>query len=205
LIRFFRWGRATPVALSFFGLGKDAPLEWRAPSRRLMVALPLLIVADRAQAQNRLQIPSKWYGVQAVDNAFIVEMPDVPDHRLINDVSARGTPFVLHSYSLDSGGNSYVAQTALYPADVDTRLPKAVLQTALDDRAQRLRGGKWSTTDWRAIDGATAVESTGALTNGQQLRQLSVLKGQRFVSLAFLGPTVTGPDADRFFRSLKLK
>ena len=58
---------------------------------------------------------------------------------------------------------------------------------------------------WRDVGGATAVESTGTLANGSQLRQLSVLKGQRFVSLAFLGPTVTGPDADRFFRSLKIK
>ena len=171
--------------------------------RRAVVALALLPSA--AQAQKRLEIPSKWYGVQAVDSAFTVEMPGVPDHRLINDVSARGTPFVLHSYSLDYGGNSYVAQTALYPADVDTRQPKVVLQTALDDRAQRLSSRTWSTTDWRAIDGATAVESTGMLTNGQQLRQLSLLKGQRFVSLAFLGSNVTGPDADRFFRSLKIK
>jgi hypothetical protein len=171
--------------------------------RRAVVALALLPVA--AQAQNRLQIPSKWYAVKAEGNAFTVEMPEVPDHRLINDASARGTPFVLHSYSLDHGGNSYVAQTALYPADVDTRQPKVVLQTALDDRALRLSGRKWSTTNWREIDGATAVESTGALANGQQLRQLSVLKGQRFISLAFLGPTVMGPDADRFFRSLKIK
>jgi hypothetical protein len=171
--------------------------------RRAFVALALMPAA--AQAQNRLQLPSKWYMVQADDNAFTVEMPDVPDHRLINDVSARGTPFVLHSYSLDHGGNSFVAQTALYPADVDARQPKIVLQAALNARAQRLSGGKWSTTNWREIDGATAVESTGAVGNGQQLRQLSVLKGQRFISLAFLGPNVTSPDADRFFRSLKIK
>jgi hypothetical protein len=183
----------------------NAPLEWRAPSRRLLIAMPMLAMAGRAQAQNRLQLPAKWYLVQVEGNAFTVEMPDVPDHRLINDVSARGTPFVLHSYSLDHGGNSLVAQTALYPADVDTRQPKAVLQAALDARAQKLAGGKWSTTSWREIDGATAVESTGALVNGGQLRQLSALKGPRFVSLAFLGPSATGPDADRFFRSLKIR
>jgi hypothetical protein len=171
--------------------------------RRVVLALGLVPAA--AQAQKRLEIPSKWYAVQADDNVFSVEMPDVPDHRLINDVSARGTPFVLHSYSLDHGGNSYVAQTALYPLDVDTRQPKAVLQAALDGRAQRLSGRKWSTTRWREINGAAAVESTGALGNGGQLRQLSLLKGQRFVSLAFLGPSVTVPDADRFFRSLKVK
>ena len=163
-------------------------------------------MTGRARAQlKRPEISPTWYRVQVEGNAFTVEMPDVPDHRLINDVSARGTPFVLHSYSLDSGGNSFVAQTALYPADVDTRQPKAVLQAALDARAQKLAGGKWSATSWREIDGATAVESTGALANGSQLRQLSALKGPRFVSLAFLGPNVAGPEADRFFRSLKIK
>jgi hypothetical protein len=171
-----------------------------------LIALPMLAVARRAQAQlKRPEISPTWYRVQVEGDAFTVEMPDVPDHRLINDVSARGTPFVLHSYSLDYGGNSFVAQTALYPADVDTRQPRTVLQAALDDRAQKLAGGKWSTTTWREIAGATAVESTGALANGSQLRQLSALKGPRFVSLAFLGPNVTAPEADRFFRSLKIK
>jgi hypothetical protein len=166
----------------------------------------MLVVTGHVQAQqNRLQLPSKWYVVQVEGNAFTVEMPDVPDHRLINDVSARGTPFVLHSYSLDYGGNSFVAQTALYPADVDTRQPRTVLQAALNARAQRLAGGRWSTTNWREIDGAAAVESTGALANGGQLRQLALLNGHRFVSLAFLGSHVTGPDADRFFHSLKIK
>jgi hypothetical protein len=37
------------------------------------------------------------------------------------------------------------------------------------------------------------------------LRQLSLLKYRRFVSLAFLGANATVPDADRFFRSLKMK
>jgi len=171
--------------------------------RRAVVALALMPAA--AQAQKRLEIPSKWYAVQADDSAFSVEMPDVPDHRLINDATARGTPFVLHSYSLDHGGNSYVAQTALYPIDVDTRQPRLVLEAALNARAQRLSGGRWSTTNWREIEGAAAVESTGALGNGQQLRQLALLKEQRFVSLAFLGASVTVPEADRFFRSLKIK
>ena len=76
---------------------------------------------------------------------------------------------------------------------------------ALNSRAQKLAGGKWSTTDWREIGAAAAVESAGTLANGSQLRQLSLLKEQRFVSLAFMGPSVTVPEADRFFRSLKIK
>jgi hypothetical protein len=163
-----------------------------------------MLLPSPAWAQKRLEIPAKWYAVQADDNAFTVEMPDIPDHRLINDASARGTAFVLHSYSLDHGGNSYVAQTALYPADVDTRQPRTVLQAALTARAQRLAGGKWSTTSWREIDGAAAVDSTGAVGTNR-LRQLAVLKERRFISLAFLGPSVTSPEAERFFRSLKIE
>jgi len=167
------------------------------------VALPSLA---HAQGGHLYITPKdKWVRVVGVDNAFTVDMPGIPDRKVLNDVSARGTPFVLNSDSLDEGGNSYVVQTALYPADVDTRQPRAVLQAALDARAQKLAGGKWSTANWREVGGATAVESTGALANGSQLRQLSVLKGQRFISLAFLGPTATGPDADRFFRSLKIQ
>ena len=167
------------------------------------VALPSLA---HAQGGHLYITPKdKWVRVVGVDNAFTVDMPGIPDRKVLNDVSARGTPFVLNSDSLDEGGNSYVVQTALYPADVDTRQPRAVLQAALDARAKKLAGGKWSTATWREVGGATAVESTGALANGSQLRQLSVLKGQRFISLAFLGPTATGPDADRFFHSLKIK
>jgi hypothetical protein len=147
----------------------------------------------------------RWVRVVGVDNAFTVDMPGIPDRKVLNDVSARGTPFTLTSDSLDEGGNSYLVQTALYPADVDVRQPKVVLQAALDARAQRLAGGKWSTVGWREIDGAAAVDSTGTLGSGAQLRQLSVLKERRFVSLAFLGPGVTGPDAGRFFASLKIK
>jgi hypothetical protein len=170
--------------------------------RRALVALALM--PGTVWAQNRLKGLSTWYIVQADDKAFTVEMPGVPDHRLINDASARGTSFVLHSYSLDYEGQSFVAQTALYPTDVDTRQPRGLLQAALNARAQRLAGGKWSTVSWRAFKGLDAVESTGTLANGSGLRQFSTLKGQRFVSLAVLGPGVAGHDADRFFHSLKI-
>lgn len=175
--------------------------------RRTVLAAVALAAPSLARAQKApaLQVPAQWYVVKADDNAFTVEMPGVPDHRIVNDASARGTAFALHSYSLDVGGNSFVAQTALYPADVDTSQPRRLLQAALDARAQQLAGGKWTRTDWRDLGGGgVAVESLGSLANGSQLRQLSALKARRFVSLAFLGPSATVPDADRFFRSLKI-
>jgi hypothetical protein len=164
------------------------------------------VLAGSATAQPKpLALPAQWYGVQIEDGAFTVQMPGIPDHRVLNDASARGTAFALHSYSLEAGGNSYVVQTALYPADVDVGDPRRLIQTALDDRARVLEGGKWSRVDWRSVAGATAVESAGPLTNGNALRQLVLLKGSRLVTLAFMGPAATGAEAERFFKSLKMK
>jgi len=128
-----------------------------------------------------LALPSTWYGVQIDGNAFTVELPGIPDYRQLNDASARGTAFVLHSYSLEAGGYSYVVQTATYPADVDVGDPRRLIQAALDDRAKVLEGGKWS--------------------------KVVLLKGRRLVSLAFMGPaaSMAGTEAERFFKSLKMK
>jgi len=154
-------------------------------------------------AQKKLDVPTKWYAVKVEENAFTVEMPGIPDHRIINDVSARGTAFALHSYSLESGGFSYVAQTALYPADVDVAQPRRVLQASLDGRAAQLASRQWDRVDWRQTD--AGVEAIGTVRAGTMLRMISLLRERRFVSLAFLGPSVTGPEANRFFQSLKLK
>ena len=99
-----------------------------------------------------------------------------------------------------------MAQTALYPADVDVRQPKLNLQSVLDDRAQRLAGGKWTSVDWRDVQGAPAAELVGSVQGGSVLRQLVVLKGRRYVSLAYLAPAdaLRTPEADRFFKSLRL-
>jgi len=174
--------------------------------RRGLLALPLLAFAGAARAQKKLIVPLTWYGVRVEDNAFTVEMPGVPDHRIVNDVTARGTTFTLHSYSLEVGGYSYVAQTALYPFDVDITQPRRLLQTALDGRAQQLVGRKWTKVEWREIAGAAAVESMGALAGGNALRQLTLLKERRFVSLAFMGSAAgaTGVEAERFFKSLRM-
>lgn len=175
-------------------------------SRRILLAAPFVAVAGAAHAQKKLEMPLTWYGVRVEDNAFTVEMPGIPDHRVVNDVSARGTSFQLHSYSLETGGYSYVAQTALYPADVDVTQPRLILQAALNGRAQQLVGRQWTKTDWRQVTGAAAVESVGAVAGGNAVRQLTLLKERRFVSLAFLGNAAgaTGVEAERFFKSLRL-
>jgi hypothetical protein len=179
-------------------------------SRRSLLAAPALVVASgvwaqqKTQAPKQLVLPLRWYQVQVEDNAFSVEMPGIPDHRVLNDKSGRGTPFVLHSYSLEAGGYSYALQTALYPEDVDVSQPRRILQAALDGRTQSLQGRKWLRTDWRDVQGAASVESVGSLAGNNALRQLVLLKERRFISLAFLGAIVTSVEAERFFKSLKL-
>jgi hypothetical protein len=182
-------------------------------ARRGFVALPLAMAAGVATAQAQLKPPpppqapqSVWYAVRGVDNSFIVDMPGEPVYKLIDTVSPGGTKFVYHSYSLDDRRLAFVAQTALYPADVDVRQPKLNLQSVLDDRAQRLAGGKWTKIDWREVSGAPAAESIGSVAGGSVLRQLVLLKGRRYVSLACLGPAeaLRTPEVERFFKSLRL-
>ena len=168
-------------------------------SRRSLAALPLLGMGDPAFAQ------ATWYAVRGVDHSFIVDMPGEPTYKVIDTQSAGGAAFSYHSYSLDLGLLSFVAQTALYPPDVDVNQPRLNLQSVLDERAQRLAGGKWTNIDWRPVLGAPAVDSVGSVQGGNVLRQLVLLKGRRYVSLAYLAPSssLRAPQADRFFGSLR--
>lgn len=169
-------------------------------ARRVLLALPAVLAAGGAAAQ------STWYAVRGPDHSFVVEMPGEPIYKVIDTQSPGGTAFTYHSYSLEYRRLSFVAQTALYPADVDVRQPRLNLQSVLDDRAQRLAGGKWTSVSWRDVQGAPAAESVGSVAGGSVLRQLVLLKGRRYVSLACLAPAdaLRTPEADRFFKSLRL-
>jgi len=164
-------------------------------TRRTLLALPLASSPAFAQAV--------WYAVRGVDHSFIVDMPGEPVYKVIDATSRSGSRYVVHSYSLEARGLSFVAQTAV-PADVDVADPRRALQALLDDRAARLEGGRWSRIDWRQVQGAPAVESAGSVQGGR-LRQLVVLHGPRIVSLACLGSpqAVRSADAERFFVSLR--
>ena len=168
--------------------------------RRALAALPVAMAASEVFAQ------STWYAVRGVDHSFIVDMPGEPIYKVIDTRTPGGTAFAYHSYSLEYRRLSFVAQTALYPADVDVRQPRLNLQSVLDDRAQRLAGGKWTSVEWRDVQGVPAAESVGSVQGGSVLRQLVVLKGRRYVSLAYLAPAdaLRTPEAERFFKSLRL-
>lgn len=165
--------------------------------RRAILALPLSAAPALGQ--------SVWYAVRGVDHSFIVDMPGEPLYKVIDAASSTGQRYANHSYSLESARLSFVAQTSLSPAGIDTSDARRALQAVLDERAARLEGGKWTRVDWRQVQGMPAVESTGPVQGGRVLRQLVVLRGSRIVSLASLGQAdaVRGPDAERFFQSLR--
>jgi hypothetical protein len=190
-------------------------------SRRSFATLPLALAAlPPAVATGEALAQTTWYAVRGADRSFIVDMPGEPVYKVIDTQSPGGAAFAYHSYSLDLGQASFVAQTALYPADVDVRQPRRNLQSVLEDRAQRLVGGKWTSVDWRDVLGVPAVESVGTVqsgsgagssgvgtsgSGGHVLRQLVLLRGRRYVSLAWLGPAgaLRSPEVERFFRSLR--
>ena len=145
--------------------------------------------------------------MRGADNSFIVEMPGEPVYKVIDTtIAARGTAFAYHSYSLEYRRLSFVAQTALYPADVDVRQPGSTCSPC-------------STTARSASPAANGPASTGATCRARRpsnwsapcaaaacCASSSLLKGRRFVSLAYLAPAdaMRTPEAERFFKSLRL-
>jgi hypothetical protein len=163
-----------------------------------LFVVPLVLAVSQALAQ------AVWYAVRGAERSFVVDMPGEPVYKVIDATSRGGARYALHSYSLETGRLSFVAQTAV-PPDLDVSDSRRALQGILDERAARLDGGKWARVDWRQVQGAPAVDSTGPVQGGRMLRQLVVLRGRRVVSLACLGSAeaLRGPDAERFFASLR--
>ena len=169
-------------------------------SRRALALLPLAAIPAVALAK------STWYAVRGPNKVFIVDMPAEPTYKVVDGASPAGTRFTTHSYSLDLDGLSFVAQAATLPADIDLGNPRAWLQTVVDDRAQRLSGGRWARVEWRDLQGVPVVDAIGTVADGRTLRQLSLLRGRSTVSLACLGPAaqMRSQTVDRFFSSLRL-
>lgn len=168
--------------------------------RRALALLPLAVLPGGAAAR------STWYAVRGPDKAFIVDMPAEPVYKVVNSQSPAGTTFATHSYTLDHGGVSFAAQAATLPADIDLGQPRAWLQAVIDDRAQRLSGGRWSRVEWRDLQGVPVADATGTVADGRMLRQLVLLRGRLTVSLACLGPSaqMRSQTVERFFSSLRL-
>jgi len=138
-----------------------------------LAALPIAIAANEVLAQ------STWYAVRGVDNSFYVDMPGEPilqgDRHAIGRRRRPRLPFLT---SLEYRRLSFVAQTALFHADVDVRQPKLNLQSVLDDRAQRLAAASGPASTG-AMSRARRPLNRWARSGGSTLRQLVLLKGRR--------------------------
>ena len=95
---------------------------FRTTRRSLLVAS---LLPPPAFAQNI------WYAVRAADRSFIVDMPGDPIYKVIDATSRSGSRYVVHSYSLEAAGLSFVAQTAV-PPDVDVGDSRRALQAIVD-------------------------------------------------------------------------
>ena len=174
-------------------------------ARRAFIALPL---ADRRPASGRRRSSHPSGTPSAAPTiAFIVDMPGEPVYKVIDTRSPGGTAFAYHSYSLEYRRLSFVAQTALYPADVDVR--QAATQPAVRARRPRAAARRRQVDQRRlARRAGRAGRRIGRARSqgGSVLRQLVLLKGRRYVSLAYLAPAdaLRTPEADRFFKSLRL-
>ena len=58
-------------------------------SRRSFLALPVILLAADAAAQS-----ASWFPIEGADKSFFVEMPGAPVYKVLDTVSAGGTPFV---------------------------------------------------------------------------------------------------------------
>ena len=151
--------------------------------------------------RSKLDISTKWYAVQVEDNAFTVEMPGIPDHRA--DQRRLGARHGLRAAFLQPRKRRQFLRGADRALSGRRRHAPAATRPAGGarwPRAEAREAASGSSTDWREIDGAAAVELTGALARRQRsCASSSLLKGRRFVSLAFLGPSVDRPRGRPFF------
>ena len=68
-------------------------MTWR---RRSVLAALLVAAPALTRAQGGLAIPARWVAVKVEDNAFTVEMPGIPDHKVLNAGStAKGQPKIM--------------------------------------------------------------------------------------------------------------
>ncbi len=169
----------------------------------LFALLLVLAGADRVRAQTLGQ--GDWQAMTGPNRSFTAELPAAPKYTATQMKTGSGGSYTMHQYIAEVGDLAYVVQTAIYPADVDISKPRANLQTALDNAARNMDGGKWASVDWPAWQGLTAYDAVG-VREGFAVRSFSTMKGRQIITLTYAGPagSARSPEADRFVASLRL-
>ena len=204
-------------------------ISWRLPvSAAVLGALALLAAADTAaewvhtRGQNPTQLaqaspgapPSpasaaapaaSWHTLTGPDRSFTADMPAAPNYTTREMRSAAGSSYTMHQYLLEQPDVSWVAQTAIYPSDINVSNQRTNLQGGLDNAGKNMESGKWASIGWVTLQGLTAVDAVGERGN-HAIRSFSVMKGRQIFTLTYAGPVGSArtPDVDRFIASLHI-
>lgn len=146
-----------------------------------------------------------WHAVQSADNGVQTEFPSEPKYESIQLLSGQGFPYAMHQYVWARESTVFQLQTVVYPKDVNV-VPQANIKAGLDASAGNLAGGQWETVSWTRHQGFVAADALGTRA-GHTVRVFSVIKGQRLVTLTYVGPpdTARAERVERFFKSLRLQ
>lgn len=148
---------------------------------------------------------AQWQTMSNAGRNFFADMPGVPKHSVSKGKTGAGDVYTMDVYLLEAGNEAFVAQTAVYPASVDTSNPRVNLQAGLDNAMRNMDGKAWTSVDWTTVQGVLAVEAVGA-RGGHAIRMFSLLDGPRIVALTYAGPpgSASSSNATRFVKSLRL-
>jgi hypothetical protein len=172
--------------------------------RSLVMAAAILSLALGGEALGQ----DEWQTVTSPDGSFTVEMPPGKVFYFQDELkTAKGTPYTSHQYLVDlsDGQRTFIAQAATFPDDSGILEPKPFMEGFLKAQSTKLNGGKWSSVEWGAQQGAVTVEAFG-VEGETDKRCFKAVKGKDAYDLFYWGPhgTATSPDASRFFSSLKI-
>ena len=68
----------------------------------------------------------------------------------------------MHQYLLEQGNVAFVAQTAVYPDDVNVSNPRVNLQGGLDNAAKNMESRQVISIDWLTHQGSVASDAVGS-------------------------------------------
>ncbi len=148
---------------------------------------------------------ASWHTLSGPDRSFAADMPAAPSYAAKEMRTAAGSTYTMHQYMLEQGDAAYVAQTAIYPSDVNVSNHRTNLQGGLDNAAKNMEGGKWASVGWGTHQGLTSVEAIGERAK-HAIRSFSVMKGRQIITLTYAGPSgsARSPEAERFMTSLRI-
>jgi hypothetical protein len=168
------------------------------------IAAAMLALALTGEALGEEQ----WQTVTSPDGGFTVEMPPGKVFHFQDELkTAKGTPYTSHQCLVDLGDRkvTFIVQGATFPDDSGISNPKSFMEGFLRAQEKKFNGGKWTSIEWGAQQGAVTVDARG-VEGKTDKRCFEAVKGKNAYDLFYWGPpdTAASSDANRFFSSLRI-